>query len=158
MVRRSFRTRSRKKVKVRTPGGRTVTHFRAEKAKKAVCGRCGVTLSGVATGSATFMGNLPASQKRPARPYGGVLCPGCLDSLVRYVTRTEAVCRAPEYSDMGVQRDLTLEKFLPRGWFASASAGSVLRTAKKSKPKGRAKPAAKKEKPKKAKAKSKKSA
>lgn len=141
MVRRSLRTRSVKKVKVATPGGRNVTHFRSEKPGKGVCGRCGGQLSGVSLGSATEARNMPASSKAPARPFGGVLCSDCLDELVRYVTRMEVKNIVPDYTELNVQRDLTLEKFLPGGWYGGVSKGAILKKVSKKRPVG--KPSAK---------------
>ena len=134
MVRPSMRTRSRRKVKLTTPGGRAVTHFRRKKAGKATCGRCGRPLQGVASGSPTEIRGLSRSSRIPAKPYAGVLCPGCLDALLRYVTRMEVQHAVPEFSDLNLQRDLTLEKFLYRGWWADVTAGKVKRKAAVEKP------------------------
>ncbi|MFH0861971.1 MAG: hypothetical protein V1875_02970 [Candidatus Altiarchaeota archaeon] len=139
MVSRSLRTRSRKKVKLVTPGGRKVTHFKAEKAGRATCGRCGTQMSGVATGSATKMSNLTGSQKVPERPYGGVLCPECLDSLIRYSTRMHVKFSSPEYAAMSIDRDLTLEKYLPRGFWSQVTSGKLKVKSAKSKPKKKSK-------------------
>jgi len=65
--------------------------------------------------------NLSKSEKKPSRPYAGVLCPACVDRLVRYTTRFEVKNRNPEYAEMELQRDLTIEKYLPKGWYASIS-------------------------------------
>jgi large subunit ribosomal protein L34e len=135
MVSRSLRTRSRKKMKVRTPGGRTVTHFKSERAGRAQCGRCGVQLAGVATGSSTEMTGMASSLKAPDRPFGGALCPKCLESLIRYATRTEVKYSASEYNSLEIQRDLTLEKYLPRGWYEAVTSGNPLRKAVREAPK-----------------------
>lgn len=139
MVSRSLRTRSRKKSRLVTPGGRKVTHFKAEKAGRATCGRCGTQMSGVATGSATMMRNLTGSQKVPERPYGGILCPECLDSLMRYTTRMRVKFSAPDFADIPVERDLTLEKYLPRGFWPEVTSGRLKAKAQKTKPKAKAK-------------------
>jgi len=138
MVRRSLRTRSVKKMKIRTPGGQTVTHFRGSKPGKSICGRCGAHLPGLTVGTGTELSNTPSSSKRPGRPFGGVLCTGCLDELVRYVTRVEVKYVSPEYSNLNIQRDLTLEKYLPRGWYPKAQGGYIILTSAKSKPKKKA--------------------
>jgi len=143
MVRRSLRTRSRKKVKVRTPGAMVVTHFRAERAGRAECGRCGKALPGVPTGSSTYIGSLTPSSRTPERPYGGVLCSDCADELVRYLTRMEVKHSVPEYADLKIQRDLTLEKYLPRGWWGLVSKGAILKKAQAEKPWLKVKPKAK---------------
>ena len=155
MVAPSKRTRSRKKVKKKTPGARNVTHIRGEKAKKKACGRCGKQLSGVASDSSTKMKNMSKSSKVPARPYAGVLCSNCLDGLLRYVTRMEVKHSNPEYAELDFRRDLTLEKYLPRGWWSEVTAGKKKVAKAKSKPDRKAKAKAKPKTKAKAKAKSK---
>ncbi|MFH1054787.1 MAG: hypothetical protein V1744_01700 [Candidatus Altiarchaeota archaeon] len=142
MVKRSMRTRSRKKVKIRTPGARTVTHFRQEKAGHVTCGRCKSQLGGVASGSPTWMKSISKSQRIPDRSYGGVLCPNCLDDLVRYVTRMEAKHSGPEYASLDIERDFTIEKFLPRDWWGKVSSGHITKKTPKEKPRTKVKKAA----------------
>ncbi|MBD3387906.1 MAG: hypothetical protein GF416_02555 [Candidatus Altiarchaeales archaeon] len=125
MVAPSKRTRSTKKVRRKTPGGKNTTLFRRAKSAKPRCGRCGKQLSGMASGTATEMKSFNKSSKVPARPYAGVLCTDCLDGLVRYVTRMEAKHKESAFADLNLQRDLTLEKYLPRGWWGEVSAGKV---------------------------------
>lgn len=114
MVRPQFRSRSIKKVKRRTPGGKLVTHFRKEKTGKPKCGRCTKTI--MAT----------------ERIYGGTLCANCVESLLRYVTRFEAKFHYLEYAEMNIQRDLTIERFLPLNWFKDVSSGKITKKKKKS--------------------------
>jgi large subunit ribosomal protein L34e len=135
MVRPANRTRSTKKVKRRTPGGATKTHIRRRKPGKAKCGRCGRQLSGVAAGTPKQIRDMAKSSRTPARPYAGVLCTGCLDDLVRYVTRMQVKHTVQDYGDLRVQRDLTIEKYLPRGWWAAVTEGGILKRTVKSKPK-----------------------
>ena len=134
MVERSKRTRSVKKVKVRTPGGVTTTHFRGEKSGKPKCGLCGTTLSAVKSGTTHELRSVPKSGRVPARPYAGVLCTNCLDSLIRYVTRMETKYSSPQYAGLEIQRNLELEKFLPRGWFDEASKGKIKKLKASTKP------------------------
>ncbi len=134
MVEPSKRTRSTKKVKVRTPGGKTTTHYRGEKTKDATCGRCQKPLSGVATDTATKMKSMAKSSKVPARPYAGILCPQCLDTLIRYVTRFEVKYTFDKFKDLEIERDLTLEKYLPRSWYDNVIVGKITRKTAKTKP------------------------
>jgi large subunit ribosomal protein L34e len=127
MVAPHKRTRSKKKVKVRTPGGRKVTRIRAEKPKKPVSAISGKPLSGMSPGTATQMRNKSKSGKTPKRPYAGVLSSGEVDSLIRYVTRMEAKYGSEELKEWDMQRDLVLEKYLPRGWFEKVSNGEILK-------------------------------
>jgi len=83
MVRPALRSRSLRRVKVRTPGGRTVTHYEKRRPGPARCARCGRPLAGVPRLRPAKMRNLSKTAKRPERPYGGVLCPSCLAELLR---------------------------------------------------------------------------
>jgi large subunit ribosomal protein L34e len=125
MVRRHLRTRSEKKVKVKTPGGVTVTHFKSQKPSKASCGRCKGMLGGVPSGKQRRMRALKPSERTPSRPYAGVLCEKCTDELVRYVTRLEVKYSDPAYGGLDLQRDLTIEKYLPTGWHTDVSKGAL---------------------------------
>lgn len=78
MPRPGLRTRSKKRVMVRTPGGNTVVHYRREKPGAAKCALCGSPLGGVPRLLPHELRKLPKSSRRPTRPYGGYLCPSCL--------------------------------------------------------------------------------
>jgi large subunit ribosomal protein L34e len=125
MVRRFLRTRSRKKVRVNTPGGLNVVHFKEGKPGKHVCGRCCNSLGGMPNLVQSEIGSLKSSERIPSRPYAGVLCNQCLSDLVRYVSRLEVKYSNPVFKKLELQRDLTLEKFLPRGWHEQVSGGKV---------------------------------
>ena len=136
MVEPSKRTRSVKKKRIRTPGGRNVTHFKRKKASKPVCGLCEKQLCGVASGTATKMKNTAKTKKIPSKPYAGVLCTICLDRLIRYQTRMEASHMSEKLGGLEISRDLQLEKFLPRGWYADVKEGVIKKQApKREKPK-----------------------
>ena len=83
MVRPALRSRSRRRVKVRTPGGRQVTHYEKRKPGPARCARCGRPLAGVPRLRPNRLRRMSKTAKRPERPYGGVLCPSCLAELLR---------------------------------------------------------------------------
>ena len=70
------------RVAVRTPGGRTVYHYRHKKHSPARCARCGAPLNATPTGPRSVINKLARSQRRPNRPYGGNLCPKCLRELM----------------------------------------------------------------------------
>ncbi len=88
MVRPSLRTRSKKRVKVRTPGGRLALHFKREKPGYAKCAICGAKLNGVPRLLPSKLSKLPKTKKRPQRPYGGHLCPRCYSRLLIKSTRS----------------------------------------------------------------------
>jgi len=86
MPRPALRTRLRAKKLVKTPGGRLSLHVMKKKVGKARCAVCGAELHGVPTLPYAKFRNLSKTEKRPERPFGGVLCPECLRrAIVRAV-------------------------------------------------------------------------
>lgn len=76
MPRPSRRSRTLARVFKRvTKGVRLV--YKKRKPKKAHCGNCGAVLKGVPRERPYKMRNMPKSQKRPARMFGGNLCSKC---------------------------------------------------------------------------------
>jgi len=83
MPRPAYRSRSLRRVKVKTPGGRTVVHY--EKRAKGVP-RCTVTgqpLGGVNSKVYRF----GISTRAPSRPFGGVVSHKVLARAIRYAVR-----------------------------------------------------------------------
>ena len=70
-----------------TPGGKTTVHYYRRKPKKAHCPICGKVLAGVPNLRPVHMRGLAKTQKRPERPYGGVLCPTCLARMIKDTVR-----------------------------------------------------------------------
>lgn len=108
MVEPKKRSRSKKKVFRKTPGGRTVKHYKSKKSSRPSCGRCGKTV--------------PEKNKKV---YGSTLCSKCTEELLRYVVHFKAKRLAPELEGLDLSRDLTLERYLPEGWFKSLAEGKV---------------------------------
>jgi large subunit ribosomal protein L34e len=73
MVAPNKRSHSKRRVSVRTPGGKTVMHYRERKPKLGTCPVTGEKLKGVPRASAREMHKLAKSKKRPQRPFGGAL-------------------------------------------------------------------------------------
>jgi len=73
-----FKSRSKKLKYVKTPGGRTTIHYKKKKVSKLKCAECGKLLSGTPNKSSSKMKNMPKTQKRPERPFGGYLCSNCM--------------------------------------------------------------------------------
>ncbi len=71
------RSRSQRKVYVKTPGGKTTIHYRYKKHKFAKCANCGSTLKGVPNKRPNEMKKLPKTKKRPSRPHPH-LCSQCM--------------------------------------------------------------------------------
>ncbi len=86
MVRNSKRSRTLRRVYVKTPGGRTTIHYRQRKPARAQCAGCGKALLAVARARVSEMYKLAKTEKRPERPFGGVLCSACM--------RREVIARA----------------------------------------------------------------
>jgi len=106
MVEPKKRTRSVKKVSRRTPKGRVVTHYKSERAAPKRCGRCGKDVS-----------------EKSVKAYGSTLCGDCTTDLLRYVVEWKAKFLSEEMKDLELSRDLSVERFLPQGWFANLSRG-----------------------------------
>jgi len=71
------RSRSKRRVKVKTPGGKIVIHYRPRKPSKSKCAECGAPLAGVPRERPIKMRTMAKTAKRPERPYGGALCTKC---------------------------------------------------------------------------------
>lgn len=106
MVEPKKRTRSVKKVSRRTPKGRVVTHYKGERAAPKRCGRCGKDVS-----------------EKSVKVYGSTLCGDCTTDLLRYVVEWKAKFLSDEMNDLELSRDLSVERFLPQGWFTNLSSG-----------------------------------
>lgn len=76
------RSISLKKVRVRVPGSSTVTQYRYVKHSKPSCGICGADLHGVAAGRPSEIRKLSKTERRPERPFGGVLCSNCMRKII----------------------------------------------------------------------------
>lgn len=75
-----LRSRSLRRVQIRTPR-KTVVHYRRKKPKKAHCSKCGAVLKGVPRERPYKLRKFAKTQRRPERPYGGVLCSRCMRRL-----------------------------------------------------------------------------
>ena len=82
------RSRSLRRVYVRTPGSRTTVHYTKRKPAKAKCGKCGAALKGVPRERPYKMQNMAKSMKRPERPYGGALCSKCMRAAIKTKSRS----------------------------------------------------------------------
>jgi large subunit ribosomal protein L34e len=76
-----------RRIAKKTPGSRVVLHYERKGPGKAVCGKCGSRLHGVASDKPYKMRQLSKTEKRPSRPYGGVLCSSCMRELQKAKAR-----------------------------------------------------------------------
>ena len=74
-------TRSKKKYRVKTPGGKTVMHVKQKKNKAIRCVSCGAKLNRAKVTNKEFR-KLTKSQRRPQRPYPD-MCPSCMRTKVK---------------------------------------------------------------------------
>ncbi len=88
MVAGKHRSGRFRKIFVRTPGSRTVIHYRQRKPGKAHCASCRTQLAGVPQELSSVMRHLPKTAKRPERPYGGKLCSSCMRQLFKEQARS----------------------------------------------------------------------
>ena len=61
-----------------TPGGERKIHYERRRPAAPKCAQCKKPLPGVARGTPAEVKKLSKTQRRPERPYGGVLCSQCL--------------------------------------------------------------------------------
>jgi large subunit ribosomal protein L34e len=73
MVEGKKRSRTLRRVKIVTPGHRSVIHYENRDHKQPRCIETGEVLHGMPRGSRSDHMKLSKSQKRPARKFGGVL-------------------------------------------------------------------------------------
>lgn len=88
MPKPSLRTRSRKRVGLKSPGGQNITHYKKEKHGYLHCFRCGRVLFGIPRSDPSELGKLSPTQRTVARMYGGQLCHNCLQDLLRQSVRS----------------------------------------------------------------------
>ena len=77
MVSGKHKSRTLRRVYVRIPSGNSKLHYRKRNMSKVKCGNCRKELHGIPRGKKSKFKNLSKTQKRPERPYGGVLCSAC---------------------------------------------------------------------------------
>lgn len=81
------KSRTLAKKQVRTPAARVVTHYVQRKPKVASCAACGAKLKGIPRGRPHQIRALSKTQRRPERPYGGVLCSACTRAKLKAAAR-----------------------------------------------------------------------
>lgn len=89
MPRGMHKSKTLRQVFVKTPGGKTVKHYRRRKPSKAVCGSCKKELKGVPKNIPAKVRAMPKSARRPERPYGGNLCSACTRRLLQTKARED---------------------------------------------------------------------
>jgi len=72
-----------------SPGGKPSLKKRSDKPSKARCALCANVLGGVPRRPPTRLNKLAKTQKRPERPFGGVLCSKCVSQVIRDKVRLQ---------------------------------------------------------------------
>jgi len=116
MVNRQLRSTSVRKITRKSPGGKTKNIYKNKKTGPHHCGRCKSILN--MPYDTRKVKKLSKSEKIPLRPYP-MLCNNCAEELERYKAQFTAKFRFN--FDIDLKRDLTLEKFLPKGWWKEIS-------------------------------------
>jgi len=87
MPRPALRSRSKRRVFKKTPSG-TKLEYKSRKPQQAHCASCKKKLAGVPRGNRTTIAKVPKTQRRPERPFGGVLCSACSRVAIKKKLRT----------------------------------------------------------------------
>ncbi len=77
MVQGKEKSRSRRRVYIKTPGGKVKYHYRVRKPSQITCAECGKRLSGIPKLIPSKFRVLPKTKKRASRPYSN-LCSSCM--------------------------------------------------------------------------------
>ncbi|CEG13228.1 50S ribosomal protein L34e (modular protein) [groundwater metagenome] len=117
MVNRQLRSTTIKRLIRKTPGGKVVTIYKPKKTGKHICGRCGQVLN--VPYDQRKVRKLSKSEKIPSRPYP-MLCSKCAEEVEKYKAMADVKFKFK--FDANFDRDLTIEKFLQKGWFEKISA------------------------------------
>ncbi|MDH5482965.1 MAG: 50S ribosomal protein L34e [Candidatus Bathyarchaeota archaeon] len=89
MPRPHLRTRSKKRLKVTLPSGRSQIHYEKEIVPTPSCSMCGQQLSGMQHLTPVEIRKLNRSKRRIGRPYGGQLCGKCLKNALKQAARAK---------------------------------------------------------------------
>jgi len=79
-----FCSTSFRKIQRKTPGGITVTHYNYKLHSKHLCAICKEVLHGKPRVRPAEMKHLGKSERKPERPFGGMLCPQCSRLIMMY--------------------------------------------------------------------------
>ena len=83
MVSGKHKSRSLRRVYIRTPGGENKIHYRTRNMPRLRCSLCDQQLHGIPRVIPSKFKNLPKTKKRPERPYGGILCSSCMRKKIK---------------------------------------------------------------------------
>lgn len=81
------RSRTYRRSQVRMPGGENKVVYTLRKPKVAKCGNCNAVLHGAPRLRPNDLKKIAKTEKRPERPYGGVLCSSCARQKIKLMVR-----------------------------------------------------------------------
>ena len=84
-----YRSRSKRRKKIVTPGRTNKIHYKDRKPSLSKCALCNRNLHGVPRASQALGKNMNKVKKRPERIYGGYLCAQCLKDQLKRNARKE---------------------------------------------------------------------
>ena len=73
----SRRSRTLRRVYIKTPGNKNKILYKLRRHSNATCSNCGGLLHGVKTGSSSIIRNISKSSTNPKRMFAGILCSNC---------------------------------------------------------------------------------
>ncbi|BBG24377.1 50S ribosomal protein L34e [Sulfuracidifex tepidarius] len=79
-----LRSRSLSRKRVKLPSGNIATHYEDKRNSSSTCHFCGKPLHGAKTNK---LSKFSKSERRPSRPFAGVLCHSCLERLIKQTSR-----------------------------------------------------------------------
>jgi large subunit ribosomal protein L34e len=88
MLQGTKKSTSVRRIIRKTPGARLVFHYLHKGPVKAKCAKCGSLLHGTPNKRAIDMKRLSKTERRPSRPFGGVLCSKCMRDIQKEKARS----------------------------------------------------------------------
>ncbi|NHI93135.1 MAG: 50S ribosomal protein L34e [Candidatus Lokiarchaeota archaeon] len=83
-----YRSRSKNRKQIKTPGGINKLHYEVKNPSGAKCAKCKKKIHGTPIKNNVQMKNTSKVKKRTTRMYGGYLCPSCLKEALKESIRT----------------------------------------------------------------------
>lgn len=83
MVEGKLKSRTKRRVYIKTPGGKNKILYKKRNMGKIKCGNCGGELHGIPRMIRSKFRSIPKSKKRVERLYGGNLCSRCMRKKIK---------------------------------------------------------------------------
>jgi len=96
MVAGNLRSRTLRRVHIKTPGARNKIHYKKRKPSPPHCAETGQILPGVARGNPADISKLSKSQRVPSRPFGGKLSSRAMRDTIKRNIRASLATSSEE--------------------------------------------------------------